>query len=174
LASEIIDLETIDRLRGIMRTINKENPSDDDKKELRAILQGDPTLARKIKSMSDANASTLLNMVKIPYDVRRMLEAEALDIKRQMEFDGAPMLEQLLIESLVLCWLRLQLYENVNCQMVEPGYTFQARTFWERRLTSAHSRFLRACEALARVRRLARNDPSLQVNVGVGVKVEQR
>jgi len=37
--------------------------------------------------------------------------------------------------------------------------------YWDRYLTTAQNRFLRAVEALARVRRLARNTPALQINI---------
>ena len=37
--------------------------------------------------------------------------------------------------------------------------------FWERRLSLAERRHLRACETLARVRKLLMNGPVLQVNI---------
>jgi hypothetical protein len=38
-------------------------------------------------------------------------------------------------------------------------------TYWEKRLSSVQRRYLRACETLARVRKLAQAAP-LQVNIG--------
>ena len=40
-----------------------------------------------------------------------------------------------------------------------------AGTWWDNLLTSAHNRFLRAVETLAKVRRLAKNNPLFQVNI---------
>jgi hypothetical protein len=37
--------------------------------------------------------------------------------------------------------------------------------YWEKRLTAAQRRFTRACETLARVRKLSRNTPALQFNI---------
>ena len=36
---------------------------------------------------------------------------------------------------------------------------------WERRLSAAQRRYLNACESRARVRKLARTTPTLQVNI---------
>ena len=36
---------------------------------------------------------------------------------------------------------------------------------WERRLSAAQRRYLRACESLARVRKLGRTTPALQLNI---------
>jgi hypothetical protein len=37
--------------------------------------------------------------------------------------------------------------------------------YWEKKLTAAQKRFTRACETLARVRKLSRNTPALQFNI---------
>ena len=37
--------------------------------------------------------------------------------------------------------------------------------YWEKRLSAAQRRFTRACETLARVRKLSRNTPALQFNI---------
>jgi hypothetical protein len=37
--------------------------------------------------------------------------------------------------------------------------------YWDNLLSSTQARFIRAIEALARVRRLARNTPALQINI---------
>ncbi len=43
--------------------------------------------------------------------------------------------------------------------------TLKQGEYWEKRLSSAQRRYLRACETLARVRKLAQASP-LQVNIG--------
>ena len=78
--------------------------------------------------------------------------------------NAAP-LERLIIDQIVCCWL--------NCYDVQRRYTVVMRgelsikqaDWWERRHSAAQHRYLRACESLARVRRLARSGP-LQINIG--------
>jgi hypothetical protein len=72
---------------------------------------------------------------------------------------------QALLDYLLLCWLRLQHIELAYTQAMDSAITCERGAHWERRLTAAQGRYLRACESLARVRRLSRPAP-LQVNIG--------
>jgi hypothetical protein len=75
------------------------------------------------------------------------------------------MLEQMLIEEVLLCWLRLIIWEYKLTELDIEGMTLIKAEFWDKRLSGAQRRYLRACETLARVRRLTRNNPALQVNI---------
>jgi len=75
------------------------------------------------------------------------------------------MLEQMLIEEVLLCWLRLIIWEYKLTELDIEGMTLTKAEFWDKRLSGAQRRYLRACETLARVRRLTRNNPALQVNI---------
>jgi len=77
----------------------------------------------------------------------------------------SPDLERGLIEHVVLCWLRLQKAEYSYSQALGDSLPLTVANWWERRLDKTHGRYLRACESLARVRRLARPS-AFQINVG--------
>jgi hypothetical protein len=76
-----------------------------------------------------------------------------------------PLLEQLLIQQAALCWLKLDLAELSYSGTMKPSITLTLGIYWERRLTAAQRRFTRACETLARVRKLSRITPALQFNI---------
>lgn len=86
-------------------------------------------------------------------------------LKKDLGSDGAPMLEQLLIQQAALCWLRLTLAEIVYSGVMKGSITLTLGLYMEKRLTMAQRRFARACETLARVRKLSRNTPALQFNI---------
>jgi len=86
-------------------------------------------------------------------------------LKKEMGSDGAPILEQLLIQQAALCWLKLTLIELRYSSVMKQSITLTLGLYWEKRLTAAQRRFTRACETLARVRKLSRNTPALQVNI---------
>jgi hypothetical protein len=75
------------------------------------------------------------------------------------------MLEQLLIQNAALCWLNLSLTELRYATTMKQSITLTLGMYWEKRLTAAQIRFARACESLARVRKLTRSTPALQVNI---------
>lgn len=74
-------------------------------------------------------------------------------------------LEQIIIEQVLLSCLWLNIYEQQLTGLNSGGMTLDRASFWEKRISAAHGRYLRACETLARVRRLTRNNPALQVNI---------
>ncbi len=78
--------------------------------------------------------------------------------------DAAPALERLLIAHVAMCWLRLQQAEYHYSKQQGESVTLALAEYRERKLTTAQHRYLRACESLARVRRLAL--PAVQVNIG--------
>jgi len=75
------------------------------------------------------------------------------------------MLEQLLIQQAALCWLKLNIVELQYSSVMKQSITLTLGMYWEKRLTTAQRRFTQACETLARVRKLSRNTPALQVNM---------
>jgi len=86
-------------------------------------------------------------------------------LKKELGSDGAPLLEQLLIQQAALCWLRLNLVELSYSSVMKQSITLTLGIYWEKRLSAAQKRFARACETLARVRKLAHTTPALQFNV---------
>ena len=86
-------------------------------------------------------------------------------LRNELGYREAPLLEQLLIQHAALCWLKLSLVELQYSYATKGSITLTVGMYWEKRLTAAQKRFTRACETLARVRKLARNTPALQVNI---------
>ena len=97
---------------------------------------------------------------------RAMMLAEVDMLKMQLDYDAAPPLERLLIDHILTVRLRLIHAElNYNERVVNQSITFRDGEYWDNLLSSTQARFLRAIESLARVRRLARNTPALQLNI---------
>ena len=93
---------------------------------------------------------------------RAYLLADMDMTRRELGYSDASALEQILIDAILLARLRLVAVEHgyaINTN--KPG----AADYWETLLTNAQNRLLRAVESLARVRRLARHTPAIQVNV---------
>jgi hypothetical protein len=97
---------------------------------------------------------------------RACLLAEVDILKKQLGYDGAPPLERLLIDNILTVRLRLLYVESYYNQCIMNQSIPLARgEYWDGLLSSTQARFLRAIETLARVRRLARNTPAMQINI---------
>jgi hypothetical protein len=88
-------------------------------------------------------------------------------MEKALGYTDAPRLEKMLIDTVMLAWLRLQEFEFIFTNLDREGMSLSKGAFWEKRLSAAQARYLRAVEALAKVRKLARRDPALQLNVAV-------
>lgn len=95
--------------------------------------------------------------------VPELWREQASDLRVELGYDSAPTLEKPLIKHAVICWLRLAHVEFNYSSLTSSETPLKILEFNERRLSAAQKRFTRACESLARVRRLAR--PNVQVNI---------
>ena len=92
--------------------------------------------------------------------------AEVVALKKELGFGTAPPLERLLIEQVATARLRLVHAEHTYNQcVVGQSIPLAVAVYRDNLLSSTQARFLRAIETLARVRRLARNTPALQINI---------
>jgi hypothetical protein len=97
---------------------------------------------------------------------RACLLAEVEIQSKQLGYDSAPPLEQLLIDHILTLRLRLVHAEhNYNAIVVNQAISFKDAEYRDNLLSSTQARFIKAIEALAKVRRLARNTPALQINI---------
>lgn len=81
------------------------------------------------------------------------------------ELSGAnpSILETLLIERILTCWLEVQYYDTLYAQNMRE-LTLRQGDYHQRRQDRAHTRFLSAVKSLAVIRRLQL--PVVQVNIG--------
>jgi hypothetical protein len=93
-------------------------------------------------------------------EVRTAYAAHLQQMRQQLGAGSDP-LETLLIERIVLTWFRLQFVEEqaIYC-FVSAECSAKVAEAWDKRLNDAHSRFLKSCLALERVRKLWRR-PSM-------------
>jgi hypothetical protein len=129
----------------------------------RADLERIPDAWRVFGDLSSNAERSLMKSAGLSVATSEALTAGMRQVRRNLGYEEAPALERMCIESISLSWLRLSIAE---CQAAQAlgGNSIGAREHWDKMLSSAQRRHLRAVETLARVRRLLR--PVLQLNVG--------
>ena len=152
-------------LNTLIERANKKNAKPTDVAALRQALKDHPTLWRTVGDLAHQAQAHTLQSVEATPAMKESVQHGLREMKRELGYADAPLLERLLIEQVVHCWLRLNLAEYQYTTAGNEGGTFAKMSHWERRLTTAQARYLRAIEALARIRKLARPAP-LQVNIG--------
>jgi hypothetical protein len=144
---------------------NQKNPSGEDIDRLRKLVASTPAAwPLATHTMPSLRQVIIEKMSHGPARAGMLAEMDIL--AKQLDYDAAPPLERLLIDHILTVRLRLIHAEHsYNQCVVNQSFTFQAGEFRDNLLSSTQARFIRAIEALARVRRLARNTPTLQINI---------
>lgn len=155
------------RFQALLDKTNKENPRPQDVKALSDLLGNHKSLElwRGIASAGYLAELRVIETARATTAVKECWKHRLQVLKKELGSEGAPLLEQLLIQQAALCWLKLNLIELSYSSLMKQFITLTPGMYWEKRLTAAQRRFTRACETLARVRRLSRNTPALQFNI---------
>lgn len=159
--------ETRTKFRALLDKTNKEHPSPKDLKALSDLLSDNRKLElwRDVLSAGHLAEIMVIENAHATAGLKECWKHRLQVLKKDLGYDGAPMLEQLLIQQTALCWLKLNLVELGYSNTMKQSITLTLGAYWEKRLSAAQKRFTRACETLARVRKLSRNTPALQFNI---------
>lgn len=131
----------------------------------REALEIHPNVWRMTGNMATVTGAQLIeNAAGKNRVLRESMSYACKYIKKALGYDESPMLEQLLIDAVVLAWLRWSMTEYHYTEKAQAGQTITQADFWDRHLNAAQRRYLRALAALARIRKM--NLPALQINIG--------
>jgi hypothetical protein len=159
--------ETRKTFRALLDKTNKEHPNPKDLKALSDMLSGNKNLElwRDVASAGYLAEVMVIENAHATAGLKECWKHRLQVLKKDLGYDDAPILEKLLIQQAALCWLKLNLVELSYSGAMKQSITLTQGIYWEKRLTAAQRRFTRACETLARVRKLSRNVPAVQFNI---------
>jgi hypothetical protein len=153
--------DTMDPVRTAMQQAQDGDPA-----PLRAIMRDRPDLVRLIGDTGRHLEQDLVAWFgRDEVSLREFFHAHLASMREGLRREGDSALEGLLIDRVVVTWLRVQQAERVKLAKDKDGITLAWATVWERRLEIAHRNYLSACKALATVRRLLKPQIA-QVNIG--------
>ena len=156
--------DLIFELRTLARKADKAKPDKSDVVALTVFLNQHPEFWRVCGDLTEQAAGIMLADMNAPRSMKESLQVGMAHMAAELTQPGDGEMERLIIRQIVGCWLRLSYVEYVYGRAVIAGQqTLNQADFWERRLSAAQRRYLRAAESLARVRRM--NLPAMQVNI---------
>jgi len=159
--------QTRAKFRELLDKTNKGNPQPKDVAALAELLNGNKSLElwRDVLSAAQYAERAVIENSPGVHGVKECWRLRLASLRNELGYVGAPILEQLLIQDAALSWLKLSIVELQYSHVMKQSITLTLGIFWEKRLSAAQRRFTRACETLARVRKLSRNTPALQFNI---------
>lgn len=155
---------TTKEIVALLRRCDTAKPDKEDVAALRRQLQETPDMWRPFGDMGRMAENIVIEGRHTTAVVRESMKAGMEVQRRELGIETATPLERALIDHVALCWLRLQSLELDFSSNLRQEHTFTLAEHMDRRLNAAQKRYLRACETLARIRRLA--VPPVQINVG--------
>ena len=160
-----LDKTEIRKYNALVRKINVEHPKPKDIQAVRKMLTETPNLWREVGDLAKLSMVAVLADSGLNRDKRILIETGIDDRKKDFGYKDAPAIEKLLIEQIIVCWVLLQKAQVLYAVAQQPGVALPEADYWERRVSAANTRFLRASETLARVRKLS-GLGVVQVNIG--------
>jgi len=134
--------------------------------EVEELCERLPALASALGNCSRALEAIIISEMRLDPGIKLPLRHEVRRMRRDLGYQESSELERLLIDRLLVCWLRVNEAEFMksNVQMYDDDW-FNEGPVWDRRVQVAHKSFLDAAKTLAQVRKLL-YPRAAQINIG--------
>lgn len=142
------------QFKKLLAAVDKKQPAQADLVELHLYLREHPGLANHFGNLAATMQDRILGKLCGATSTGELVKAHCAQLRASLHYDDSSGLEQLVIDNIILAWVRWQDCEWWYQNHVDAQSTIAVGDYWERRLTMAQHRYLKALEALARVRRL--------------------
>lgn len=129
----------------------------------RAALNKYPHMWRLIGDLSIQARYKIINTYSAGPIVEDAMQKGFDQTRKDLGYEGASPMEQMLIDQVALCWLQMYAVQWLYEATMQNSITLRLGEYWEKRLTATQKRYLRAIETLAKVRKMGPNVLMLNV-----------
>ena len=151
-----------DHFLYLYKKANKGRSQTEDVKELKAFIDEHPDLITNSIGLAHMAMQDLIEGLFKTETERSLIDAELDRMKKEFGYSQASVIERMLFDTILICWVRVQYLEgNYNRVFKEGMWGNQAR-YYTQLLNAAHQRFLRAVDTLGRLKKFHIN---FQVNI---------
>lgn len=147
----------------LLRRVNKPDASKEDVAKLKKMLAEIPVTAKIAGDLAHRTQVKMIEQVSSVPLVTESTKVYIEQMKEELGWEDASMLEKLIIETIVTCWLH---YHNSTMQLsfaTNRSHSIREGEYLDKRVSLAQKRFTRAIESLAKVRKLLKTTPANMV-----------
>ncbi len=153
MSSEIIVKDNEEK--KLFDRVNKANPTEKDKQALRKVFKENPGMWQSAADLAKNTENRILNeYCSTSYLTKEAFKEKLSAMRDNLGWNNSNEMERILIEQVCLNWLRLNIIESVHLTKMTQSHSVETGSYWDKILSSAQRRYLRACETLAKVRKL--------------------
>ncbi len=143
----------IESLHDLISLTDKESPKAEDLAKLRKFLDEDDQLVRL--NEASEHAFTMVTETYSTSALTRELYKRQIEAKRkEMDYQSENVMVQMMINQVILCHIRLNTFETFHAKKTRENLSVASGLYWDKLLSNYQRRFLKACESLAKVRKL--------------------
>lgn len=158
--------KTEDLLQALAEANGKDHDSAEHER-VRHILREKPELAEQTLGHTTRGLQKeLIQRMATKGLLRDFIEARCQELREGLGYAKASIAERLLIDQVVITYLRLVQAERALTRATEETRDTKQVLYWEKRVSAAQRRHVRAIESLTRVRKLL-GRPQIQINVAM-------
>lgn len=162
------DETLVQEMVKLSRKANEADPDPDDVYQLELFLTSHPEMWRMFGDLAIHIVSELVTE-KSSAAVRTSLLAGWFEMLVALGHDEAPVVEKMVIEQVVLCWIRHQFIEFEHTHIMNQNPTLARGAYWERKLSTSQKRLFRACNTLAKIRKLSAQADQSKASEAAGI-----
>lgn len=146
--------EGFENLMALIKRTDKENPKESDMSEMKAYLDNNSTLV-KMNDCSELALKRMIEAFSTSELMRELIRRQVEEKRESFGYKTATIFERMLIDQVILSWIRLNHLETVHTARLEQSgsHSHASGLYWDKRLNSAQKRFMNACETLAKIRK---------------------
>jgi hypothetical protein len=139
----------------VFQATNKEKPKPEDVEALNKLFEESPYVWQQVGNLAARVKDSIIGMqCGQSHIVMEATKRKVAEMRDQLGWKDSSRLEKIIIEQVCMNWLRLNHLELVHEQKTRESHTLPVGQHWDKLLTQAQKRYLRACESLAKVRKL--------------------
>lgn len=147
----------------IFAATNKKNPKPEDLDALREMMNEDQSICQIYGDWARQTEAVILNeYFESSGLVLETIKKKLAEMRNELGWKNADIIEKLLIRQICLTWLRLYFVERQHHQATFPSHSLTQGIYWDKRLSEAQKRHLRAIESLAKVRKMTAQTNKLE------------
>jgi hypothetical protein len=144
----------VQQLSALIDKANRGKPNGPQVKALRQFIDSHPEMAKEHNVVAYSVRRGLMLKISAEPGNFELFEREYEKNRDELGWKDASPIERLMIERVMLCWMRLLWCEHYDAGFMQGGVSMRESEYADKQLARAHSRYVRALESLARLRLL--------------------
>lgn len=145
--------KTNETINDLIKLTDKADPKPEDLRRLRAQLDENDYLVR-INEVSEQAFNRVIGSVTTSELVKEMFKRQIESKRKDLNYASETVVVKMLIDQVILCHIRLNTFEAFHAEQIKTGSSVAVGLYYDKLLSSYQKRLQKACEALAKVKRL--------------------